>query len=156
MQPVTQSTRSRCFWATEPGFFLPLPVFLDRARHQKPGSVAHNINCSTKWSSLPARTRALIPYISIWIFIFGPKKLPGLSRNGPLILLSAVFLQQLWSLTPLSPLRKRRLIKPSPSAAVLGTLEFSQNTIFKDGPFHKPYWLPRAPLPHPSEFCVCI
>ena len=37
----------------------------------------------TKWSSLLARTRALILYISIWIFDFGPEKLPGLSRNGP-------------------------------------------------------------------------
>ena len=37
----------------------------------------------TKCSSLLARTRALILYISIWIFDFGPKKLPGLSRNGP-------------------------------------------------------------------------
>ena len=37
-----------------------------------------------KWSSLLARTRALILYISIWIFDFGPEKLPGLSRNGPL------------------------------------------------------------------------
>ena len=37
----------------------------------------------TKWSSLLARTRALILYISIWIFDFGPVKLPGLSRNGP-------------------------------------------------------------------------
>ena len=37
----------------------------------------------TKWSSLLARTRALIFYISIWIFDFGPVKLPGLSRNGP-------------------------------------------------------------------------
>ena len=37
----------------------------------------------TQWSSLLARTRALILYISIWKFDFGPKKLPGLSRNGP-------------------------------------------------------------------------
>ena len=37
----------------------------------------------TKWSSFLARTRALILYISIWIFDFGPEKLPGLSRNGP-------------------------------------------------------------------------
>ena len=37
----------------------------------------------TKWSSLLARTRALILYISIWKFDFGPEKLPGLSRNGP-------------------------------------------------------------------------
>ena len=39
----------------------------------------------TKWSSLLARTGALILYISIWIFDFGPVKLPGLSRNWPLI-----------------------------------------------------------------------
>ena len=38
----------------------------------------------TKWSSLLARTCALILYISIWKFDFGPEKLPGLSRNGPL------------------------------------------------------------------------
>ena len=38
----------------------------------------------TKWSSLLARTRALILYISIWIFDFGPERLPGPSRNGPL------------------------------------------------------------------------
>ena len=38
----------------------------------------------TKWRSLLARTRALILYISFWIFDFGPVKLPGLSRNGPL------------------------------------------------------------------------
>ena len=37
----------------------------------------------TKWSSLLARTRALILYISIWKFDFGPEMLPGLSRNGP-------------------------------------------------------------------------
>ena len=37
----------------------------------------------TKWSSLLARTGALILYILIWIFDFGPEKLPGLSRNGP-------------------------------------------------------------------------
>ena len=37
----------------------------------------------TEWSSLLARTGALILYISIWIFVFGPEKLPGLSRNGP-------------------------------------------------------------------------
>ena len=37
----------------------------------------------TKWSSLLARTRALILYISIWKFDFGPETLPGLSRNGP-------------------------------------------------------------------------
>ena len=39
----------------------------------------------TQWSSLLARTRALILYISIGIFDFGPEKLPGLSRNGPLV-----------------------------------------------------------------------
>ena len=38
----------------------------------------------TKWSSLLTRNRVLILYISIWIFDFGPEKLPGLSRNGPL------------------------------------------------------------------------
>ena len=37
----------------------------------------------TKWSRFLAKTRALILYISIWIFDFGPEKLPGLSRNGP-------------------------------------------------------------------------
>ena len=33
-------------------------------------------------SSLLARTRALILFISVSIFDFGPEKLPGLSRNG--------------------------------------------------------------------------
>lgn len=28
--------------------------------------------------------------------------------------------------------------------------------MFKDGPFHKPYWLPWAPSPQPFEFCECI
>ena len=37
----------------------------------------------TKWSSSQARTRALIFYILIWIFDFGPENLPGRSRNGP-------------------------------------------------------------------------
>ena len=37
----------------------------------------------TKWSSLLPRTRALILYISFWIFDFEPEKLPRLSRNGP-------------------------------------------------------------------------
>ena len=40
----------------------------------------------TKWSSLLARTGALILYILIWIFDFGPEKLPGLSRNGPQVI----------------------------------------------------------------------
>ena len=40
----------------------------------------------TKWSSLLARTRALILYILISKFDFGPEKLLGLSRNGPLVL----------------------------------------------------------------------
>ena len=37
----------------------------------------------TEWSSLLARTRARILYISIWKFDIGPERLPGLSRNGP-------------------------------------------------------------------------
>ena len=40
----------------------------------------------TQWSSLLARTRALIRYISNWIFDFGPEKLPGLSRNRPQVI----------------------------------------------------------------------
>ena len=40
----------------------------------------------TKWSSLLARTHAFILYISISVFDFGPEKLPGLSRNGPLVI----------------------------------------------------------------------
>ena len=43
----------------------------------------------TQWSSLLARTRALIRYISIWIFDFGPEKLPGLSRNRPQVIKKA-------------------------------------------------------------------
>ena len=38
----------------------------------------------TKWSSLLARTRALIPFIWISIFDFGPEKLSGLYRYRPL------------------------------------------------------------------------
>ena len=37
----------------------------------------------TKWSSLLGGTSTLTLYISIWIFDFGPEKLPGLSRNRP-------------------------------------------------------------------------
>ena len=37
----------------------------------------------TKCSSLLARTRALILFISIGIFDFGPETLTGVSRNGP-------------------------------------------------------------------------
>ena len=43
----------------------------------------------TQWSSLLARTRALIRYISNWIFDFGPEKLPGLSRNRPQVIKKA-------------------------------------------------------------------
>ena len=48
----------------------------------------------TKWSSLLARTRALILYILIWIFDFGPVKLPGLSRNGPQVWACSLFLKR--------------------------------------------------------------
>ena len=37
----------------------------------------------TKWISFLARNLALILFISISIFDFGPEKSPGLSRNGP-------------------------------------------------------------------------
>ena len=40
----------------------------------------------TEWSSLLARTRVLILYISIRKFDFGPETLLGLSRNGPWLL----------------------------------------------------------------------
>ena len=40
------------------------------------------VNEKKKWSTFLARTRALILFISIWIFDFGPEKLPGVSRNG--------------------------------------------------------------------------
>ena len=40
----------------------------------------------TKWNiSLLARTRDFILFISIWMFDFGPEKLSGFWRNGPLI-----------------------------------------------------------------------
>ena len=42
----------------------------------------------TKWSSLLARTHDFILYISIWIFDFDPEKLPVLSRNWPMNMLS--------------------------------------------------------------------
>ena len=38
----------------------------------------------TKWSSLLARNRTPFLDILIWILDFGPEKLLGLSRNGPL------------------------------------------------------------------------
>ena len=38
----------------------------------------------TKWSSLLATTSALIPFFCISIFDFGPEKLSGLCRYGPL------------------------------------------------------------------------
>ena len=37
----------------------------------------------TEWSSLLARTRALILYISIWKFDFGPKGYRGFRETGP-------------------------------------------------------------------------
>ena len=47
-----------------------------------------------KWSSLLARTRALILYISILIFDFGPEKLPRLSRRGPRALSTRLHLNE--------------------------------------------------------------
>ena len=40
----------------------------------------------TKWSCLLASTHAFILYISISVFHLKPEKLPGLSRNGPLVI----------------------------------------------------------------------
>ena len=54
----------------------------------------------TKWSSLLARTRALILFISIWIFDFGPEKLPGLSSNGPLVRFSVCQLRHFSGVSP--------------------------------------------------------
>ena len=51
--------------------------------HQTCNNQFHYHFSETKWSCLLARTRALILYTSIWIFDFGPEKLPGLSTNGP-------------------------------------------------------------------------
>ena len=62
----------------------------------------------TKWSSLLARTRALIRYISIWIFDFGSEKLPGLSRNGPQATKINTTDYQYWHLFPLAHMNKRR------------------------------------------------
>ena len=48
---------------------------------------SNKINLSVneiKWSSLLARTHAFSLFISLWILDFGPDKLPGVSRNGPL------------------------------------------------------------------------
>ena len=39
----------------------------------------------TKWPGLSDRTRAFILQILIQILNFGPEKLPGLSRIGPLV-----------------------------------------------------------------------
>ena len=59
-----------------------LPPFTLKIEVSASNTIKLSVN-ETKWSSLLARTRALILYISIWIFYFGPVKLPGLSRNGP-------------------------------------------------------------------------
>ena len=42
--------------------------------------------------SLLTRTRALVRYISILIFDFGPEKLPGLSRNGSLVCIEFIWI----------------------------------------------------------------
>ena len=62
----------------------------------------------TKWSSLLARTRTLILYISIWIFDFGPEKLLGLSRNGTQATKINTTDYQYWHLFPLAHKNKRR------------------------------------------------
>ena len=66
--------------------FVPINLHKCWPREWKHYSFASNmIKLSvneTKWSSLLARARALILYISIWTFDFAPEKLPGLSRNG--------------------------------------------------------------------------
>ena len=60
-----------------------VPLIKDRGFNSFTSNMIKLSVNETKWSSLLARTRALF-YISIWIFDFGPEKLPGLSRNGPL------------------------------------------------------------------------
>ena len=68
------------FW----GPFLESPDNFKRARK---AFVVYMVKLSvneTKWSILLARTRDLILFISIWIFDFGPEKLSGFRRNGPL------------------------------------------------------------------------
>ena len=49
----------------------------------KPKQLYGPVDYRDFWETSP-RTGAFILYISIWIFDFGPEKLPGLSRNGPL------------------------------------------------------------------------
>ena len=49
----------------------------------------------------------------------------------------------------------RRLVNPC-SQSFLLFISMVISYIFKRGHFHKPYWLPWAPLPHPFEFCECI
>ena len=39
-----------------------------------------------KWTGLLARNCAIIHQVLITKFAFGPEKLPGLSRNGPVVL----------------------------------------------------------------------
>ena len=77
-QPVTQSARSRrSYGKTEDCQQSKIKISIIASNMIKP-----SVN-ETKWSSLLARTRALILFISIWIFNIGPEKLPRLSRNGP-------------------------------------------------------------------------
>ena len=61
----------------------------------------------TKLSCLLARTRAIILYISISIFDFGPEKLPGILRNGP---------QNTTATLGRAPSRLRRLLRLWPSS----------------------------------------
>ena len=49
----------------------------------------------------------------------------------------------------------RRLVNSCSQSFFLSTSKVI-SYIFKGGHFHKPYWLPWAPLPHPFGFCECI
>ena len=70
-----------------PKLFSKNPFFCFTVSWARKAVVAYMVKLSvneTKWSILLARTRDLILFISIWIFDFGPEKLSGFWRNGPL------------------------------------------------------------------------
>ena len=72
-------------WAEEAPLLFDVVVYMqERVFDSFASNIIKLAVNETKWSTLLARTSALVLYISIWIFDFGPEKLLGLSINGPL------------------------------------------------------------------------
>ena len=105
----------------------------------------------TKQSSLLARNRALILYISIWIFDFGSVKLPGLSRNGPQAFKTWLFSRQK-SFVSLSWLRYETLFQdPRVSFRTHAELSFLSNC------WNKTVFSPHVRefgFQNPGKFCL--